>query len=242
SNVNGWLTKREVECLALFAACPTADGEILEIGTFQGKSAIVLAKASALSNSNHIVAVDPFVLKGPVHECQKDLSAVTLLRSNLQRAGVASQVEFHEAYSHQLCENWDRPIRLLWIDGDHTFEGAKADFDLFSPYLANGAIIAFHDILHPFQCVRAFRQCVVESPHFGLMGMCGSIGWAQYSADPLRVVQYAAAKKKLSRQLQPLEEFKPGPMKRVNKMHYKLRRWFVPHRAIGREHWAERVA
>jgi predicted O-methyltransferase YrrM len=41
-------------------------------------------------------------------------------------------------------------IDLLFIDGDHTYEGVKADFDMYSPLVRNGGLIAFHDIcFHP---------------------------------------------------------------------------------------------
>lgn len=40
-----------------------------------------------------------------------------------------------------------RSIDLLMIDGDHTYAGVKADFDLYSPLVAHGGLIALHDIL-----------------------------------------------------------------------------------------------
>lgn len=36
---------------------------------------------------------------------------------------------------------------FLFIDGDHTYEGVKKDFQLYSPLVKNGGIIAFHDII-----------------------------------------------------------------------------------------------
>jgi predicted O-methyltransferase YrrM len=36
-------------------------------------------------------------------------------------------------------------IDLLFLDGDHTYEGVKADWDLWSPLVRPGGIIAFHD-------------------------------------------------------------------------------------------------
>jgi len=37
---------------------------------------------------------------------------------------------------------------LLFIDGDHTYEGVKSDFDMYSPLVRQGGLIAFHDICH----------------------------------------------------------------------------------------------
>jgi hypothetical protein len=42
------------------------------------------------------------------------------------------------------------PIDMLFIDGDHTYEGVKADYELYSPLVRPGGVIGFHDICtHP---------------------------------------------------------------------------------------------
>lgn len=38
-------------------------------------------------------------------------------------------------------------IDFLFIDGDHSFEGVKRDFEMYSPLVRSGGIIAFHDIV-----------------------------------------------------------------------------------------------
>ncbi|NJE12854.1 class I SAM-dependent methyltransferase [Thermococcus sp. LS2] len=40
-----------------------------------------------------------------------------------------------------------RKVDFLFIDGDHSYEGVKADFEMYSPLVADGGIIAFHDIV-----------------------------------------------------------------------------------------------
>ena len=46
----------------------------------------------------------------------------------------------------------DRKVDFLFIDGDHTYEGVKRDFEMYSPLVREGGIIAFHDIVpHPPQ-------------------------------------------------------------------------------------------
>jgi predicted O-methyltransferase YrrM len=41
-------------------------------------------------------------------------------------------------------------VDFLFIDGDHTYEGVKRDFEMYSPLMRKGGIIAFHDICpHP---------------------------------------------------------------------------------------------
>jgi predicted O-methyltransferase YrrM len=228
--VDGWLSDREVECLAVLAASPTASGEILEIGTFRGRSTIVLSMAAGLSDSNHLVAVDPFILEGSKPEDNSGQpSARDLLEANLQKAGVSDRVEFHETYSQALGETWDRPIRLLWIDGDHSYEGAKADFDTFAPFLVEAGIIAFHDALHPHECVRVYREDVVESLHFWPCELCGSIGWAQYHRDAKSVAPFMKEKQELARRLRWLERIQRRDVTGLNKLRYKLTRSLVAH-------------
>ena len=40
------------------------------------------------------------------------------------------------------------PIDMLFIDGDHTYEGVKADYEMYSPLVREGGIIGLHDICH----------------------------------------------------------------------------------------------
>jgi predicted O-methyltransferase YrrM len=37
-------------------------------------------------------------------------------------------------------------IDFLFIDGDHSYEGVKMDFEMYSPFVRTGGIVAFHDI------------------------------------------------------------------------------------------------
>jgi len=44
----------------------------------------------------------------------------------------------------------NRKLDFLFIDGDHTYEGVKKDFEMYSPLVKKGGVIALHDIVqHP---------------------------------------------------------------------------------------------
>lgn len=45
----------------------------------------------------------------------------------------------------------NRSVDFLLIDGDHRYEGAKRDFELYSPLVRPGGVIAFHDIRPHFR-------------------------------------------------------------------------------------------
>jgi len=43
-----------------------------------------------------------------------------------------------------------RKVDFVFIDGDHTYEGVKRDFEMYSPLLSSSGLLAFHDIVvHP---------------------------------------------------------------------------------------------
>ena len=41
----------------------------------------------------------------------------------------------------------DKQVDILFIDGDHQYEGVKRDFELWSPLVRSGGVIVFHDIV-----------------------------------------------------------------------------------------------
>jgi predicted O-methyltransferase YrrM len=63
------------------------------------------------------------------------------------------KIHLIEGDSHEWCTPkmvsslfCHKPIDFLFIDGDHTYEGAKKDFQMYSPFVRKGGIIALHDI------------------------------------------------------------------------------------------------
>jgi len=52
---------------------------------------------------------------------------------------------FIEKPSNEAVKEWKLPIDVLFIDGDHSYEGAKDDWDNFYPFVKSGGWILFHD-------------------------------------------------------------------------------------------------
>lgn len=57
----------------------------------------------------------------------------------------------HNAKTFELVKTTlDGKVDFLFVDGDHTYEGIKKDFEMYSPLVREGGLIAFHDIIeHP---------------------------------------------------------------------------------------------
>lgn len=66
----------------------------------------------------------------------------------------------------------EKQIDFLFIDGDHSYESCKNDWDLYGPLLKNGAIVAFHDTGWADGVNRVIKEsvlsvadCVVKVPN-----------------------------------------------------------------------------
>lgn len=244
--VEGYLAPNEMRFLALLAAYPTAKGDILEIGSFKGKSTVILAKSANLVRQTEVHAVDPMTAPSETDpDLRGDASSFGDFQKNIAAHAVADKIEFHKTFSYELAKTWNKFLRFLWIDGDHTYEGTKKDFDGFAPHLAAGAIVAIHDVLHEFDGgIRVFMEDILLSPDFGACGFCGSIAWAQYNLDKKGNLAFREEKlglyKKLSR-LVPFVALKNGELKGFDKKKYKFYRSRVPHGAVDSREWIEKV-
>lgn len=243
SSLSGPLSIREVRFLALAGATlPPELGEVLEIGSFKGKSTTILAKSVQLIGGKRIVAVDPLTLPAPTDPAAAAGSLPKAFENTLVTHDVLNIVEFHQMRSEQLAETWDRPVRLLWVDGDHTYEGASADLENFIDHLQPGSVVAMHDVLHPFEGpVRAFCERVLSSPLFGACGVCGSIGWAQYIGST-NSARYSAKKRTLHRRLMRLVPLlASGRRSGVRRWPYKVLRSRVPRGEIDPVAWPAEI-
>jgi len=240
----GFLTEREARFLALAAACAPARGTILEIGSFKGKSTVGLASIAARYGLGKVVTVDPHTAPSVTDpDLEGQTSSWDDFRATLRAARVEGAVEVHRAFSRDLARGWDRPIRLLWIDGDHTYAGAKEDIDLFRRHLADGAIVALHDVLHTFEGpIRVFVEELLASDDFGPAGLCGSIGWAQNrprDSEPWRASREALRRR--AARLIPFVQRGREP-RGLAKLRYKLLRALVPHGAPAPPAWVRAVS
>ena len=140
----GMLTAAEVECLFKLGQFNDRAGVIVEIGSWKGKSTVALARGASRVHDEKIYAIDPHGVL-PEEGYLQDTSAEFL--DNIKRTGVEARVVPMIMTSEAAAQGWDKPIRLLWIDGDHRYEPAKLDFTLWEPFLVEGGILAMHDTI-----------------------------------------------------------------------------------------------
>ena len=230
--VPGFLAELEFRALALLAYCAPGNGVIVEIGSFKGKSTLALASVARHYGLGPVVSIDPHTSPSVTDPAlQGKASSFDDFLSTIRSADLEQQVEAQRAFSREVARGWNRSIRMLWIDGDHTYKGAKEDFDLFSPYLTEGATIALHDTLgKSFDGpIRVFVEDILRSDNFGPAGFSYSMGWSQYRpADGRR---FREQRERLARRAARLIPFvSPGRrMEGLPKLQYKVLRSLVPH-------------
>jgi len=219
------------------AALSPVEGANLEIGSFKGRSTICIARICKYSGLGNVVAVDPHTSPASTDpDLEGQASSFQDFERNLSEAGISDAVEVKRAFSEEVGQSWARPIRFLWIDGDHTYEGAKRDVDIFRSFLVSGSVVAMHDVLGThYGSLRTFVEEILESPEFGPAGYCGSIGWAHFRPDDGGSLRYSVQRKLLAipaRQIIPVAKTGLGLVGR-NKWRYKIWRPLAPHGRVN---------
>lgn len=168
--VEGLLEEREGLCLYGLARRSAPLGAVVEIGSYKGRSTWFLARGlEDVGSSWPVVAFDPH-LEGTRDD----------FHANLARTGIASRVESHAAFSHDEAPAFDRPIGLLWIDGDHTYAGVRRDFEDWFPKLVVGGWLAFHDTVnHWHGPTRLVRELLSRHDQLDSVGVMGTITFAR---------------------------------------------------------------
>jgi len=114
-------------------------GPIAEIGRFKGGSTVVFA--SALPDGVELWSYDLHVALRP------DMTGEQLdteLHGALERLGLAAKVHLLVGDSRTV-DPPPAPLELLFVDGDHSYEGAKADFARWREFVRPGGHLLFHD-------------------------------------------------------------------------------------------------
>jgi hypothetical protein len=159
-NVRAATPEDVMMALADLASQVPAGLEIVELGVFQGRTALQLAWGAEQGNSNHVTAIDPWDLAGNVYDPPfTDPGSRIQAFHNVESLGYADKISLVQAFSHNVAEDWagykttgisrSMEVGLLYVDGDHTEEGARRDIEAWAPHLAPGAVIAVDDYGHP---------------------------------------------------------------------------------------------
>jgi predicted O-methyltransferase YrrM len=145
ANMAAWQVRSEFEAMVRLVESEKP-ARIMEIGTAKGATLLSWCRIA----SEHIISVDlehgihgggyPTVKQQLYREFTHGRSGLRLdlFQDNSQIEATRQKVE---------AELEGTKLDVLFIDGDHSYEGVKKDFELWSPLVRPGGIILFHDIL-----------------------------------------------------------------------------------------------
>ncbi len=186
AGVEGWMTDGQARRLWDRARALAPGSRIVEIGSYRGRSAIVLASAAPPGVA--VVAIDPHAgndrgprqITGTAAEGQADNDA---FRANLARAGVAGRVEHVRLPSTEAGDAVPGPIELLYIDGAHRFGPARDDIVRWGARVPVGGTLLVHDAFSSIGVTLALLTTLFAGGRFRYVGRVGSM--AEYRREPL---------------------------------------------------------
>lgn len=123
---------------AALSRCAGGRSVIVEIGVAEGVSALAFREAMAPDGTLYLI--DPFHLSR--------IQMLNFTKRTARRLVASSprgKVVWRQQFSSEAVRNWNEPIDLLMIDGDHTESMVEKDWDDWSRFVAVGGLVAFHD-------------------------------------------------------------------------------------------------
>jgi arabinofuranan 3-O-arabinosyltransferase len=186
AHADGWLTDSQALRLWECAGNVRAGGVIVEIGSFRGRSAIVLAKGAAADVD--VVAVDPHAGndRGPgeiAPDAQRGSDDHEVFHRNLARAGVADRVRHVRLRSNDALAVVKAPLDLLYVDGAHRYSQARDDLRLWGPRVRRDGTLLVHDAFSSVGVTLAIGRTLLASGEFRYRGRDGSL--ARYTRERL---------------------------------------------------------
>jgi len=138
-DVPGWLKEGQARILWDEATALAPGGTVLEIGSHQGRSTVILGEALRPLGGT-VLAVDPFV-EGKLFG---GLSTKEKFERNIAANDLGEVVELVQDYSTKIRPGWQRSFDLLYIDGKHDYWTLSDDLR-WSVHLPEGGGIVIHD-------------------------------------------------------------------------------------------------
>jgi len=131
-------TDAERECLTRHAS---GKKRLVEIGVWHGVTTCCLR--SAMAPDGFLLGVDPFPVGRLGFSAQRYIARreVTRIQSGSMRWARLTGVEA----AHGYASSGGKPVDFVFIDGDHTVEGLRGDWQAWSPLVTQGGIVALHD-------------------------------------------------------------------------------------------------
>jgi len=193
ADVQGWMTRAQAGRLWDCASGLQAGDSIVEIGSFHGRSAIVLASAAPAGVA--VTTIDPHAgndrgpqeIDGFVDEAEQDHQQFL---TNLRAAGVDGRINHLRQFSDAAHGGVDGDVTLLYIDGAHRFAPARSDLMAWGARVAPGGTMLVHDSFSSVGVTLALLVTTMVNGRFTYRGRSGSL--AQFERRNLTMTERVA--------------------------------------------------
>lgn len=146
------------------------EGDLLEIGTWKGRSAAFLG--CHVRSGERLILNDVFSApatdKYPEYPSPDDVRRAVLQFS----PGIADKLVFIEGDSRTSRFPPDARLRFAHVDGGHSLDECYADLNRVAPFMVQGGVIAVDDYDHPDwpEVKPAFDKWIAEADDFRIVG------------------------------------------------------------------------
>ena len=133
-----YLSKEEIDALKELArSLPTNNPIAVNIGAGAGTSGLALLESR---EDLYLVTIDKD--EGNTHTGSIEGEVNALTGSNINWKARTQHIV---GLSAEIGRHWNMWVSMVFVDGDHSYEGCKADIEAWLPHIRTGGIIAFHD-------------------------------------------------------------------------------------------------
>lgn len=139
SQIDGWMDNIEIGYLRTFIRnCLPQNCIVVELGSYKGKSTVVWG-TEIRKKEGKVIAVDTHIHSEKIEYTGSEFLDNVYL-SELVRTVIPIFGRFEE-----VAKFFNYDIDALFIDGNHTYESVKKDFECWNKFIKNNGWLIFHD-------------------------------------------------------------------------------------------------
>lgn len=171
NNIPGWLS--EIDAKILWHFCSKSQGPILEVGSFLGKSSVLL---SCLGD---VTCIDPWVagqkfencIRSKVPQKLNNFDFLELFEHYTKKTPFANRIKTIRAFDYEVFPYWKTKIGFLFLDHLHSKKSVENSLLGWKPNLMKGAKILVHDanikeVMEGIRCVEIKIEQLYKESEF----------------------------------------------------------------------------
>ena len=157
ARTKGFMPVDEGDALWSAAVAVSVPGPFLEVGAYCGKSSVYLGSAAEMKGTvlfslDHHRGSEENQAGWEHHDTDVvdpstgRMDTLPFFRRTVESAGLEDSVIALVGKSAPVAKAWGTALAFLFIDGGHGVEPARQDYELWTPFVRSGGLLAIHDV------------------------------------------------------------------------------------------------